>query len=461
MQLFMEPKSIAIIGISRKADKDYWSTLVNLLNFGFQGKIYPVNPAADQLLGIKTYPSLEAIPGEIDLAIIATPRSTVLNVVKECVDRGIKAIIVIAQGFADSDEEGKKMQKDLAGIAADGGARVMGPNTFGVVNAFCNLSTALPPFKLERTPVGIICQTGLFFIGLSRFRYGKVIDLGNTCDVDLADALQYFGNDPDIKVINLHIEGIRQGDNFLRIAKQVAKKKPIIALKTARSESGATAAQSHTGSLTGKDEVYEAMFKQYGIIRVNDIEELEDVSLALLRLPPMQGQNLAIMSWAGSTGVMAVDACQKYGLKVPNLSSATQNRISQLSPPAWLPVGNPVDIWACISLSGFQPQNLKKGIQLILEALLNEDNSHGVLVAIPDFLDLFSSELWDISSVVRQAVDTFKDKPIAFAILGPQGALNTKIDCLDKALTYPTCERAIRALSKLQEYTEFVNKPDK
>ena len=337
----------------------------------------------------------------------------------------------------------------------------MGPNTFGVANAFRNLCTALPLFKLEKTPVGVICQTGLFFLSLSRFRYGKIIDLGNTCDVDLADALQYFADDPDIKVINLHIEGIQQGEKFLKVAKQVVKKKPVIALKTGRSEYASTAAQSHTGSLTGRDEVYESMFKQCGIIRANDIEELEDVSSAFLRLPPMQGQNLTIMSWAGSTGVMAVDACQKYGLKVPKLSPATQSQIRQLSPPDWLPVNNPVDLWACIGLSGFQAQNFKKNIQTLLEALLAEDHSHGLLVAIPDFLELFPSELWDISSTIRRAADTFRDKPLAFATLGRQGELIAKIDKIDNTIIYPNCERAVRALARLCEYTAFLDKPDK
>ena len=461
MNLFMEPKSIAIVGVSRKTDENTWNILGNLLNYGFQGKIYPVNPTAEQILGMKSYPSLKAIPDEIDLAVIATPRFTVLDIVKECIDKGIKAIIVIAQGFADSDEEGKKMQSDMVRIATDGGARIMGPNTFGVANAFRNLCTALPLFKLEKTPVGVICQTGLFFLSLSRFRYGKIIDLGNTCDVDLADALQYFDNDPDIKVINLHIEGIRQGEKFFKVAKQVVKKKPVIALKTGRSEYAATAAQSHTGSLTGKDKVYEAMFKQCGIIRADDIEEMEDVSSAFVRLPPMQGQNLAILSWAGSTGVMAVDACQKYGLKVPKLSSATQNRIQQLSPPDWLPVNNPVDLWACIGLTGFQAQNFKKDIQTLLEALLAEDHNHGLLVAIPDFLELFPSELWDISSTVRQAADTFRDRPLVFATLGRQGKLMAKIDEIDNAIIYPNCERAVRALARLCEYSTFLNKPDK
>ena len=185
MKLFMEPKSLAIIGVSRAADKDSWNILANLLNFGFKGKIYPVNPSADQILGIEVFPNIKAIPHDVDLAVIATPRFTTLDRVKECIDKGIKAIIVIAQGFADSDEEGKRMQDDLTRIATDSGARIIGPNTFGVVNAFYNLGTAFPPFKLEKTPIGVICQTGLFFIGLCvaksstnlliRLRFGSLI----------------------------------------------------------------------------------------------------------------------------------------------------------------------------------------------------------------------------------------------------------------------------------------------
>jgi len=458
MRLFMEPQSIAIIGVSRKAEEGSWTVVGNLLSLGFKGKIYPVNPKAEQILGVKAYPNLQSIPGDIDLAVVATPRFVAIEGVKECVERGIKAIVVVAQGYADSDEEGKRMQRELTRIAADGGARIIGPNTFGVANAFCNLSTSFAPFSLTKSPIGMICQTGLFFPGLSRSGCGKIVDLGNTCDIDAADALEYFCDDPDIKVINVHMEGLEAGEKFLRSVKKVVTKKPIIILKTARSERGAEAAQSHTGALTGKDEVYGAVFKQHGIIRVDDVEELEDVSLAFLKIPVMKGPDVAIMSWAGSTGVMAVDACEKYGLKVATLSSEAQSRIRELSPPDWLPVGNPVDIWACIGLRGFRPQDFKNGIRTILEVLLAEEGTHAVLAVIFDYLEIFDSDIWDMSHVAGEVAEKFKDKPIAFVLMGPRGKLYTKLENLDTVAAYPSYDRAVKALAKVREYGEFLNR---
>jgi acetyltransferase len=455
MKLFMEPRSIALIGVSRSAGDSTLSPLRNLLDYGFCEKVYPVNPGADEILGIKAYPSLQHIPDEVDLAVILTPRATVPDIVKECTQKGIKALIVVAQGFADSDNEGKALQDNMVKIARQGGARIIGPNTFGVANAFTNMCTGLPRFKLGKTPVGVICQTGLMFCGASKFRFGKIVDLGNACDVDAADALEYFEDDPDIEVVVLHVESIRNGKRFIEVATRVAKKKLILTVKAGRSEYGAKAAQSHSGSIVGRDEVYEAAFRQCGVIRVNDLEEMEDVALASLRMPPMRGKQVAIMTWAGSTGVFAVDACEKYGLKMAELSPATLNKLRCLSPPPWLPIGNPVDIWAIIGLLGFDPGTFKTKFKTILEALLDEKDADAVVVIIPDFLELFSSEDFDISPLVLEAANTFKPCPIAFSVVGPEGELVSRLEQVGKVPVFPTPERAVRVIARLRGYAEF------
>ena len=190
-------------------------------------------------------------------------------------------------------------------------------------------------------------------------------------------------------------------------------------------------------------------------MRVSDTEEMEDVSLALLQLPPMRGRRVAIMSWAGSTGVFTVDACQRYGLELAELSLATLSKLCQLSPPSWLPMGNPIDIWANIGLTGFNYKNFRADFKTILEALLTEENADAVIVIIPDFLELFPIEEWDISSVIAEVTDAFKHRPIVFCIIGPQGQLTTKLERVGRIPIFPSCERAVRALARLRRYTEW------
>ncbi|MEW6033253.1 MAG: CoA-binding protein [Chloroflexota bacterium] len=310
----MEPRSIAVVGVTRETGPTAFNIVQHLRNKGYQGQVFPVHPALETLLGLKAYPSVDALPAGIDLAVVSTPRNTVPVLLEKCAARGIKAAVVIAQGFADADDEGKRLQAEIARVVQQTGLRVMGPNTFGVANAFLNLSTALPPLPLGRSPIAIICQTGFFFVGLARTCFGKVIDLGNACDVDFADSLEYLEHDPDIKVIALHIEGLRGGKRFFEVARRVANKKPLVALKTGRSERGARAAASHTGSMAGRYQAYAAAFRQAGIVQVEDVEELEDVCQAFVRLPPLRGKRLGVTSWAGSTAVMSVDACEKHGI---------------------------------------------------------------------------------------------------------------------------------------------------
>ena len=451
MKLFMEPSSIAIVGVTRSAGAGTFDFLRAPLDLGFAGKIYPVNPKAEEISGLKAYPNVKLIPDDIDLAVIATPRDTVPPLIRDCVEKGIKAIIVIAQGFADADEEGKALQAQIVKIAKEGGARIIGPNTFGVTNMFHNCSTTPGVPQMARNPIGVISQTGLFFIGQPRLKFGKIIDLGNACDIDLADALAYFEDDPDIKVIVLHVEGIREGKKFLQVAKRVARKKPVIALKGGKSETGAKAVQSHTGSLVGKDEVYAAAFRQCGIIRAADAEELEDLSLTFLRLPPMKGRRLAIMSWAGATMVFAADACEKHGLELSKLSPATVSKISQLA-PSWLPIHNPIDLWASTGLT-LDPGSFKERIRIVLEALLAEENADAVMVIIPDFVEMFG-EFGDISSLFPDAADTLEYRPLIFSIIGSPGKLTAKLEQNNGTVVFASPERGVRALSKLWGYTQ-------
>jgi len=227
MRLFLEPRSVAIIGATRRTGLGAQNVFENMVKLRFRGKLYPVNPNAAEILGYPAYPSIKDIPHPVDLAVIATPRDTVIDLVRQCGEKGIRAVVIIAQGFADAGAEGRALQGELAQVARESGVRIIGPNTFGVANAFLNLNTAFVLFKLVKRPVAVMSQTGFFFAGLPGYVLtGKGIDLGNSCDIDFADGLEYFEADPLVKLIVLHIEGLQDGRRFMEVASRVPRRSP-------------------------------------------------------------------------------------------------------------------------------------------------------------------------------------------------------------------------------------------
>jgi len=451
LKSFLEPRSIALIGISRHTG-DGSNVLENLLTYGFRGEIFPVNRKANEILGIKTYASVKEIPEEVDLAVILTPRAAVPPLIEDCGEKGIKAVIVIAQGFADAaDEEGRNLQDKIVKIAQEKGIRIIGPNTFGVGNGFINLNTAFVFIKLGKMPVASIGQTGFVFAGTPKVPFGgKVIDLGNACDLGFADALEYFKDDPEVKVILLYIEGLREdGRRFLKIARETAKKKPILALKGGKTEEGVKVVQSHTGSLAGRNEVWKAIFRKSGIIEVEDVNELEDIERAFLRLPLPRGRELGVMTYPMACGVMATDACQKYGLKVAKLSPGTLQGLSKIFPP-WISVGNPVDLTPPSSILGMQTNET---FRIILETLLAAPEVAGVLLIVPS--PEIGKQLYDHSEIAGELVQKFKKPVISYVYAYDPEEIGTR-KYEEKGITpFPSLERAIRAFSRLCDYSEW------
>ncbi len=451
MKLFMEPRSIAIIGATTKIGAFSFNIAEQLVQHGFKGKVYPVNPKADQIAGTKAYPSIRSVPEKVDLAVIPVwERSAVPALVKECIEAGTKAIIVVTQGFADGDDEGKELQDRILRLAREGGARILGPNSLGVANAFIGLNTAFISCQMEKLPLGLISQTGVFFLGFRTIKIlGKAIDIANGCDVHAAEALEYYENDPQTRVILLHIEGVRDGSQFMEIARRVSSKKPIISLKTGKSEKGARAAQSHTGSLSGKAEVFQAALRQCGIVPASDFEEMEDLTKAFLRLPPMRGRRVGIVSMSGGMAVISVDACAQYGLEVAELSPETQAGLQQLS-PSWMKVTNPIDFWPINMHSGL---GLSQTAQASLRAFIADPNIDGITLALG--VQIWRGEALQFAQVVSELMGNFS-KPICW--WAGADIPDTQVVELEKrgAVVFPSCERAIRALGKLADYWQFV-----
>lgn len=447
MKNFMEPESVALIGISRKRGPGSFNYMENMIDFGFSGKIFPINPHAKEILGRKAYPNIKAVKEKIDLAVISAPREETVSILKDCVAANAKAAIVVNQGFADADSRGRQMQNEMTEIAKRDGIRILGPNTLGVLNSFSNFTTSFMPLSKEKAPVGLICQSGIFFVGAEVFSgtVGKGIDLGNACDVGFCEALEYLGEDPDIRIIAIHMEGLSRGREFLSLASRVVKEKPIIMLKTGRSETGAKAAMSHSGSMAGNYQVYEAALKGAGVTFLEEDGQMTSAVKTLLNLPAMKGKRVAVITFSGAAGIMVSDALERHNLRLSTLSPETIHMMGELS-PAWMPLGNPLDIWPAVMVHGTH-----KAYSVALRAVLNDPDVDGVIcIAIAPRIP--EASFLDVSEPLNRVMREAPPKPVIAWLYGPnRREIGKRFESNKRIMTYPTLEMAAWSLSLLRE----------
>jgi acetate---CoA ligase (ADP-forming) len=453
LDLFLNPRSVAIIGASRKSGPGSFNLIENMRAFGYTGKIFPVNPQADEILGLKAYKDIRDIPEAIDIAILNTPREHIPRIIEDCAAMGIPGVIVVPQGFADADEEGHRLQQQLTQLARDKGIRIMGPNTLGVQDSFSGFTSSFMPLVRETAPVGVICQSGIFFVGAALFSglLGKGIDLANTSDLDFADALDYFGDDEQIRVIFAHVEGLKDGRRFLETAQRVSRLKPIITLKTGKSLQGGRAAASHSGSMVGDYQVFEAAMEKAGVTAARDSEEVLDITRAFLNLPLLKGKRIGVITFTGAGGIILIDALLDAGLEPADPAPATINRIKDLSPP-WMPLGNPLDIWPALMKNG-----LEFTYKTALEGMLADPGVDGVVcIATAPFLPDHS--FLDASTVIMETTAAFPDKPVMVWLYGPnQPAFNERFNRSGNILALPTLPRVAKALAALHKRFQFLN----
>ncbi|MBW2616703.1 MAG: CoA-binding protein [Deltaproteobacteria bacterium] len=457
MRYFMEPESTAIIGISRRSGPGSYNLMENMLHYGYQGRIFPINPQANEILGVKAYTNIRKVGLKIDLAIISLPRELVVKSVQECAEAGVKAVIVVGQGFADADVRGKILQHELIAIAKENGLRILGPNTLGVVNNFNNFTTSFMPLTREKSPVGLICQSGVFFVGAAVFsgQIGKGIDIGNACDIGFYEALKYFGDDPDIKIIAIHVEGLEHARPFLSLAGPIAREKPIVVFKTGQSEAGAKAAASHSGAMAGDYQIYRTALKQAGLLFLDEDGQMGDAVKTLLRQPPMKGNRIAVITVTGAGGIMATDALERYGLELASLSEKTISALADLS-PEWMPLGNPLDLWPAVMKHG-----LRDIYTAILREVLADHNVDGALCIsiapkLPDF------DFLDVSEQLNKIMDKKTEKPVVGWLYGPNvKEISEKFDKGNRITIYQTIEKAAWSLALLRERQQFLEKEDK
>ncbi|AEH23833.1 acetate--CoA ligase family protein [Pyrococcus yayanosii] len=457
---FFEPRAVAIIGATNKKGK-----VGNVIfeNFKrnkergiFKGNIYPVNPKLDEIDGYKVYHSVEELPDDTDLAVIAIPAPFVPDTMREIAKKGIKAVIIITGGFGELGEEGKRMEREILEIAKANGIRVIGPNCVGVYAPDTGVDTVfLPEEKMDRPksgPIAFISQSGAFaaamldWAAMAGIGIGKMVSYGNKLDVDDADIMEYFMHDDQIKVMTFYIEGVKDGRKFMEAAKKVTKVKPVIALKSGRTEYGAKAASSHTGSLAGQDVIYDAVFKQTGIIRAEDFEHMFDLAKAFAKCKLPKGDRIGIITDGGGAGVMASDAVAKFGLRLAELSEETLKFLKEKFPPHAV-VGNPTDVVGDTDAGRYR---------LALEAFVKDPNVDAILVIV-----LFQVPLLNEEEVIEIIADYARksDKPIVAVAMGGKKTDRYARMLEEKGVpVYPTPERGVRALAALVQYAKYLER---
>ncbi|WP_036258214.1 acetate--CoA ligase family protein [Methylocapsa aurea] len=345
------PRRVAVVGASASPRKAGALFLRNLtaLEAGFEGEVVAIHPSASELLGCPAYPSLAAVPGPVDLAIVVTPPAAVPNVIADCGAAGVPVAIVISGGFAETGRRGVELQREVAGMAAARGVRILGPNCFGVINTACGLNGSLSIGLPSRGGISLLTQSGAY--GMAAYGrstddgtgFAKIVALGNKLDLDDVELLEFLGRDPETRVVAMLLESISDGRGLFEAAAAVATRKPIVALKTGRHPDAQRAAASHTAALSGDAAVIFAALRQAGVHLVEDGLALLDVAASLDRQPPLRGRNIGIVTNSGGTGVELTDLLESKGLAVPALSPGLQAKIASQLPPQGSAV-NPIDV---------------------------------------------------------------------------------------------------------------------
>lgn len=445
------PNSVAVIGASSSPLKPGHLCTANLVNDGFKGKIYPVNPSLSGLLGLKTYSSILDIPGEVDMAISVVPAEQAVSVLQECIKKSVKGIIFVSAGFSETGSDiGSNLQYELGEIADKGGITIIGPNTMGLINTKAHLNATFSPGlgQGKNGRVSVVSQSGGMCVYLvnaltdNNIGVGKVIGLGNRCNLDFDEMVDYLGQDEETEVIVLYIEGLNNPKKLMDAVSKTVQRKPIVVFKGGRSEESTTATMSHTGSLAGKYEYYKAAFKQGGMIPVDNLTELADVTKALLLQPAAKGNRLAVLSLQAGPGIIAADKAREYGMVLSEFTSDTRQRLrSNISP--LLSIDNPVDM-------AWTGSNIDTSRE-ILSAVLEDENVDAVIVAFISF---------DLSRELPKAlveVSGMSAKPIITCV-GSLGSADETIDALEAAgiPTYPFPDRAVTGLAGLMRYGEIL-----
>jgi acetyl-CoA synthetase (ADP-forming) len=450
LKAMLEPKSIAVIGASRTPGKIGYVVLRNIIGYGYSGRVYPINPHANEILGLKAYPSVLEVPDEVDVAVIAIPAQEVPKAIEECGRKGVKVAVVITSGF--SEVGNVELEERIVKIAREYGVRILGPNIFGYAYTPRSINATFGPMEIERGNIALISQSGALGIALmgwtimNEIGLSALFSIGNMADIDVAELSELLIEDPHTRVIAIYLEGIKsgRGGEFVEKMSKVTREKPVVAVKAGRTSRGMRAVASHTGSLAGSDQLYEAAFKQAGIIRAYTVEEMFDIARAFAQQSLPRGENTVIITNGGGVGVLATDAAELTGVKLLDPSPQLIEAFKQTMPWFGSPK-NPVDLTGQAVVD-----NYLKALKVAVES--PEVDNIVILycrTAVLDPRDLAKAivEFYEENKVEKTTVTSF---------VGGQDAYDAMRYLNRHSIpSYSSPERAINAISKMIWYVKY------
>jgi len=445
------PKTVAVIGASRTPGKVGYEILANLIDGGFEGNIVPVNPSADEILGVKCLDNISSFDGTVDLSIISLPQKFVKKAIEASLAKGAGAVCVITAGFKEIGPEGAKAENEIKKICADADARLLGPNCLGLINPHHQMNASFAKHMPKPGGISVISQSGalctaiLDWAASRNLGLSKLVSMGNKADLSETDFLEAFSQDPDTKVIVGYLENIASGEKFIRASESACAKKPVVVFKAGITKAGGKAASSHTGSLAGADIAYGAAFKRSGVIRADTFESLFDYAMAFAMQPLPKGDRVAVITNAGGPGIMAADAIELSGMQVCTLATASATALRSKLPAA-ASVGNPIDV-----LGDADPERYATAINAAQE----DDSVDAIIVILTP-----QAMTQPIKTAQTIAACSNKTKPILVSFMGGKD-VNPGRDELHEANIpdYPSPERAVAALKAMCDYSSWLKRP--
>ncbi|MBN1659458.1 MAG: acetate--CoA ligase [Anaerolineae bacterium] len=452
LEIFFEPRAVAVIGASRTPGKLGHAVLHNVVEHGYHGAIYPVNPKADAIMGLRCYPNVRDVPGGVDLAVIVVPSKYVTDALVDCGEKGVKGVIVISAGFRETGSEGWQREHEMVEIARSYGMRLLGPNCLGIIDTLSSLNASFAAGMPLQGKIAFMSQSGALCTAVldmaldEEVGFTHFVSLGNKADVDELSLTRAWGDDPNTGVIMAYLEGIEDGPEFMRIAREVSCKKPIIVIKSGSTSAGSRAVSSHTGTLAGSERAYEAAFEQSGVIRARSVQELFDYSIAFARQPLLPADRIAIVTNAGGPGIMATDACERAGLQLASIATEVMEWLRRSLPPA-ASVLNPVDVLG---------DALADRYALALDAMASDPNVGGVLAILtPQAMTQVDETARVIGKLAQHC-----DKPVLASFMGSQRvASGVRILNEYRVPNYPVPERAVAALAAMMRHRRWRERP--